>query len=120
MALRHPHAFPAIATAPLDAPPVLDYAKRILRLHAAQGVSQTAFVRSWCVIDAFVTGFLLGETTRISDLEQRQQTPFQPEPDDLAADMSTVLSGDSFDDALGVLISGLRGVFPSPAATPDS
>ena len=37
MALRHPLAFPLVATAPVDQPPVLDYAHSIARLRCCPG-----------------------------------------------------------------------------------
>jgi AcrR family transcriptional regulator len=110
MALRHPLTFQLVALAPIDEPPVLDYARSIQRLHAAQGIAEERFVESWSVIDSFLTGFLLMETAAITRASSTRSGPhghgIGEEP--LHAHLLHVLSPEAFEAALGTIISGLR------------
>jgi AcrR family transcriptional regulator len=112
MALHHPRAFPLVAAAPVDEPPVLDHARRIAKLHAAQGVTQERFVDSWKVIDGFVTGFLLMETATFvralsrEDPAERETAP----PDRFQELMTGAHSADAYAAAIEVIIAGLQKV----------
>jgi AcrR family transcriptional regulator len=112
MALRHPLAFSLVATAPVDRPPVLDYARALAALRTTQGIPEEQFVASWPVVDAFLTGFLLMETASIA--RARQETL---RDEAVAANapsfqrlMGDVQSEKAFSAALEVVISGLGAV----------
>jgi AcrR family transcriptional regulator len=113
MALRHPRAFPLVASAPVFESPVLEYAARIRTLHSRQGVSQETFVAMWSVCDAFLTGFMvmLAQAAIRSEEAASAQAPARPdggEGRELAAALSAVLSEDAFRRDLEVVLAGLR------------
>lgn len=110
MALRHPRAFALVAAAPVDEPPVLDYARSLARLQAAQGMPADQFVDSWKVIDAFLTGALLMETAAVvRRLSAARTTDDAEAPDDPFRRLMTgVQSAEAFAASLEVIIAGLR------------
>lgn len=106
MACRHPRAFELVAVAPIDEPPIVDYAQSIVRLHEEQGVSKERFVSMWGIIDSFLTGFLLMETqavTRKPPVHAGREARSA-----LAAQMPTALTSETFETALEAIIAGLR------------
>jgi AcrR family transcriptional regulator len=109
MARRHPRAFPLVASAPVDEPPVLDHAHAIARLQAAEGMSEEQFVDSWKVVDGFITGFLLMETAAIVRTLAAEGNEASAERSDrFEQAMSQVHSGEAFEEAIEVIIAGLR------------
>lgn len=118
MALTHPEAFELVAEAPLFEPPVLLHVERIRCAHARQGIGEKEFARMWAVIDGFLTGFLLMET---------QASTKRPAPmvEELIGVMSpftnrmrTLLSDETFEDALEAVIAGVeRKILPKDATT---
>jgi AcrR family transcriptional regulator len=110
MALHHPRAFPLVAAAPVDEPPVLDYARSLASLRAAHGMTQAQFVESWKVVDGFLTGFLLMETAAVvrSLSSDRIASDAVSPPDRFQRLMAGVHSAKAFATALEVIIAGLR------------
>jgi AcrR family transcriptional regulator len=109
MALRHPRAFPLVASAPVDEPPVLDHAHAIARLQTAEGMSEEQFVDSWQVVDGFITGFLLMETAAIvRALAAEGNEASAGRSDRFAHAMAEVHSSEAFEEAIEVIIAGLR------------
>jgi AcrR family transcriptional regulator len=110
MALRHPNAFSLLATAPVDQPPVLDYAHSLARLRVAQGIAEEQFTASWSVVDAFLTGFLLMETAAIARARSGEgdRADAASEPEQFQRLMATVQSAEAFAAALEVVIAGLE------------
>ncbi len=110
MALRHPPAFALVATAPVDQPPVLDYARSIARLEAVKGISEEQFADSWRVVDAFLTGFLLMETAAIVRGGSSGGKPVDAALGDesLQRLMADAHSAEAFHASLEVIITGLR------------
>lgn len=106
MACRHPRAFELVAVAPIDEPPVVDYAQAIVQLHEEQGIPKERFVSLWGIIDSFLTGFLLMETQAIT--RKRPAHAGSEERVALAAQMPTALSSETFETALETIIAGLR------------
>jgi AcrR family transcriptional regulator len=113
MTLRHPRAFPLVATAPVFESPVLEYAARIRALHARQDLDQEQFVGMWSVCDAFLTGFMvmLAQAAVRSEEAAGARTPASSAPDEgraLATALTDVLSESAFRRDLEVVIAGLR------------
>ncbi len=110
MALHHPRAFALVAAAPVDEPPVLDYARSLASLRAAHGMTQDQFVESWKVVDGFLTGFLLMETAAVvrSLSSDRMASDAVSPPDRFQRLMAGVHSAEAFATALEVIIAGLR------------
>ena len=108
MTLRHPRAFVLVADAPADEPPVLEYAQPIMRLHAAQGISQDTFVKMWAVINAFLTGHMLMLAQAISREDDIHEVPAEAGIADLASGLSRELSPEAFEFGLNVVIAGLE------------
>ena len=110
MALRHPRAFALVAAAPVDEPPVLDYARSLATLRAAHGMTEEQFVESWKVVDGFLTGFLLMETAAVVRSSSAERTPSHAMPpiDPFQRHMAGVHSVAAFATALEVIIAGLR------------
>lgn len=109
MALRHPRAFLLVALAPVDEPPVLDYAHALSGLSVAD-MNNEEFLDSWQVVDAFLTGFLLMEAAAISRASQPSERPagIAARPDSFQRGMATVHSEAAFAAALEVIIRGFR------------
>jgi AcrR family transcriptional regulator len=111
MALRHPLACELVALAPEDRPPLLEHARRVEQLHAAQHIPEELFIKMWSVVDAFSTGFVL--------LEARSHT--DERPDDagstdlvtasLASHLPEAQTTAAFEEGLEVVIAGLRVTF---------
>jgi AcrR family transcriptional regulator len=118
MTLGHPHAFTLVATAPTDEPPVLDYAERITRLHAGQGIPQSVFVQMWSVVDAFLTGFMLMLAQSVTRAQGELVAPTDAATGGLSADLSGALSSDAFERDLDVVIAGLRAVVTQEGGVP--
>ena len=110
MALRHPLAFPLVATAPVDQPPVLDYAHSIARLRSTQGIPEVQFVESWQVIDAFLTGFLLMETAALARARSGagELIGGASGEESFQSLMAGVQSAEAFTAGLEVVIAGLE------------
>jgi AcrR family transcriptional regulator len=113
MTLRHPHAFPLVAAAPVFESPVLEYAARIRALHSRQNISQETFVAMWSVCDAFITGFMVMLAQAAIRSEEAASELASTSPDagegrELAAALSDVLSEDAFRRDLEVILAGLR------------
>ena len=109
MALRHPRAFPLVAAAPVDEPPVLDYAREVAKRQRLRGLTDAQFVDSWKVIDGFVTGFLLMETAAIVRALSRAADVTQTtEPDRFHDLMTGVHSAEAYTAAIDVIIAGLQ------------
>jgi AcrR family transcriptional regulator len=123
MTLRHPHAFPLVAAAPVFESPVLEYAARIQALHAHQGLSRERFVAMWSVCDAFFTGFMVMLAQAAARTEEgvspvgsaeaapSRRTGATSGPEDgreLAEGLADVLSEAAFERDLEVVLAGLR------------
>lgn len=108
MALRHPLAFSLVATAPVDRPPVLEYAQSLARLRQAQGIPEEQFVQTWPVVDAFLTGFLLMETASVARAAEEGARGVAADAPSFQRLMADVQSAQAFSAALEVVIAGLR------------
>ena len=110
VALLHPGAFTLVALAPVDDPPVLDYARAIAELSCAGGMSEDQFIESWQVVDPFLTGFLLMETAALERGGQTtQKVPGSPSASvAFRRDMAMAHSDEAFAAALEIIIAGLR------------
>ncbi len=109
MALRHPRAFPLVAAAPVDEPPVLNHARRVARVQIAQGMSEAQFIDSWKVVDGFVTGFLLMETAAIVRSLSSEDLPYSAaQADRFQHLMTEVHSAKAYEAAIEVIIAGLQ------------
>lgn len=113
MTLRHPRAFPLVASAPVFESPVLEYAARIRALHARQAIDQERFVAMWSVCDAFLTGFMVMLAQAAVRAEEAASARLTEEPAadqdrGLAAALSDVLSEAAFARDLEVVLAGLR------------
>ena len=113
MTLRHPHAFVLVATAPTHEPPVLDYAERIARIHADQGLPQSVFAQTWGVVDAFFTGFMLMLAQSVTSAPGEPVAQRDSSTDGLSAGLSAALTANAFERELDVVIAGLRAVVVS-------
>jgi AcrR family transcriptional regulator len=113
--LRHPQAFALVAAAPVTAPPVLDYARRVSLMHAGQGVPFEVFVEIWSAVDAYLTGFmgmLAGSVIR----QRAEEAGERPAADDaLSAGLARAVSEQAFETGLSVLIAGLRATIVGDA-----
>ena len=108
MALRHPRAFPLVAAAPVDEPPVLDYARTIAEQQTGRGLTEAQFVESWKVVDAFVTGFLLMETAAIVRALPESGVTRMTGSDTFREAMTGVHSTEAFTTGIEVIIAGLQ------------
>ena len=106
-----PGAFPLVAVAPVDEPPLQDHAARIARLHASQSISEGAFWRMWSVVDAFLAGFLLllATSSRGADVEDGAEASRELR-EAVSVSRSEVLSAEAFDHGLDIIIEGIRNV----------
>jgi len=121
VAHRHPAAFPLVAMAPVDEPPVVDYARRMAELSRDGGISSERFIESWEVIDAFLTGFLLMETAALVRAErQASAVGAAADSDEFRRDMGTVHSDEAFAAALEIVIAGIRATQVSSDQTRPS
>ena len=125
VAHRHPAAFPLVAMAPVDEPPVVDYARRMAELSRDGGISSERFIESWEVVDAFLTGFLLMETAAlVRAARQSGADSAASAGDEFRRDMAGVHSDEAFTAALEVVIAGIRATHigsdppPSPSDHP--
>jgi AcrR family transcriptional regulator len=113
MTLRHPRAFSLVATAPVFESPVLEYAARIRGIHARQNISEEHFVAMWSVCDAFLTGFMVMLAQAAIRTQHAPADDAAPHlsrsPDqDLASELSDVLSEEAFRRDLDVVLAGMH------------
>jgi AcrR family transcriptional regulator len=108
MGLRHPLAYGLVALAPEDQSPVLEHARRIEELHAAQQIPEELFIKMWSVVDAFSTGFMLLEAKAHTGSRSGDAGLRDPETASLAAHLPEAQTSAAFDEGLEVVIAGLR------------
>ena len=117
MALRHPRAFPLVAAASVDRPPVSDYSARVLALHSNQGIPTESLARMWSTVDAFVTGFLLFSCTSVVEGDAAHA---DEEPGPHLVRRVDATSEQAFDYGLDVVLAGLIALDPGLAARASS
>jgi TetR/AcrR family tetracycline transcriptional repressor len=102
--LRHPKAFVFVASVPADEPPLVDYARRIQRMHEHQAIPDETLEHMFSVLDAFVTGFLFLRTSAMP-----RPTPRECR-DDPVFKASESLSAEAFQRDLEIVIRGISAI----------
>jgi AcrR family transcriptional regulator len=118
MALRHPHAFALVASAPSHRPPLVGFAARLRAFYVARGVPAEAFEGVWSILDAFETGFLLLETQALlagwSDGGPADSGgDLDAETRELPSRMPRTLGEDAYEEGMDIIIAGLSRRFAS-------
>lgn len=104
MVLRHPRAFIFVATVPGDEPPLIDYARRIQRMHEHQAIPAEALEHMFSVLDAFLTGFLFLQTSAMPESAEHGSS------DDPVMKAADALSAEAFEHSLDIVIKGIGAV----------
>ena len=87
-----------------------EHTARIYALHTAQGIPADVLRRAWCVVDAFLGGFVDGE------LRELQERPDHPDPQgrDWMETAENAYTDETFASGVEIIIAGLRAL-----AAPD-
>lgn len=104
MYLNHRHAdlYKVEATGYSEA--LEEHTARIYALHAEQGIPADLLRRLWCLIDAFLGGFIPAE------LQELRNRPEHPDPDGRAwmETAENAYNAESFSSGLEIIIAGVR------------
>lgn len=93
-------------------PGLREHTRRIQKLHRDQGIPPEVLERFWRIVDAFLTGFAVNETSEINSLGRKEA-----HSDDLPEWAETIegaYSDRAFHDGIEIIIAGVRGL-----ASPD-
>ncbi len=93
-----------MATVPGDEPPLIDYGRRIQRMHEHQAIPAEALEHMFSVLDAFLTGFLFLQTSAMPESAEHGSSN---DPVMKAAD---ALSAEAFERDLEIVIRGISGL----------
>lgn len=111
MNLRHPRAHFHFVKGVAWSPALKGHTDRIQKLHREQGIPEDILVRTWRIVDAFLTGF------EINELEEFDRTA-PPLPSDEPEWIPTVAQAyteGAFKDGIEIIIAGIREIaMPDP------
>lgn len=118
MYLRHASANLHLAEAPGYSDSLAEHTSKVYRLHAEQGIPPETLRKAWCIIDAFLGGFIVAE------LRELRERPVHPDPQgrDWMETAEAAYSEETFRDGVEIIIAGIRGLAaPDPCewATPE-
>lgn len=83
-----------------------EHTARIYALHEAQGIPADVLRRMWCVVDAFLGGFIG------SELHELQERPAHPDPAgrEWMATAENAYTDESFSSGVDIIIAGVRAL----------
>ena len=110
MYLRHSHADLFKVEMGGYAGPLVEHTARIYALHEAQGIPAHILKRAWCVIDAFLGGFIPAELIELN------ASPEHPDPEGCTwmETAEAAYTEESFASGVEIIIAGIRAI-----AAPD-
>lgn len=110
MYLRHPRAELYKVEMGGYSQALSEHTSRIYALHQRQGIPAGILRRTWCVVDAFLGGFLAAE------LEELNARPEHPDPQgrDWMETAESAYCDETFESGMEIIIAGVRAV-----AAPD-
>ncbi len=87
-----------------------EHTARIYALHEAQGIPAAILRRTWCVVDAFLGGFMSAE---LEELNNQREHP-DPEGRSWMQTAETAYTQETFESGIDIIVAGVRAL-----AAPD-
>jgi AcrR family transcriptional regulator len=92
-------------------PGMEEHTQRVYKLHEDQGIPAPILRKAWRIIDAYMGGFILGET---EDMQIQSELPHEKPTDTWRETAAGAYSEETFHDGIEIIIAGIRGL-----AAPD-
>ncbi|NTU88368.1 MAG: TetR family transcriptional regulator [Actinobacteria bacterium] len=104
--LEYPNVASAINSSFAWSPSMREHTQRIITLHASQNMPEHILERTWALIDAFLTGFLINEIGMVA----AQELPGDDSAEQWLKTARKAYTTDSFSSGIEILIAGIRGI----------
>lgn len=88
-----------------------DHTDRIFALHRGQGIPEDVLAQLWCIVDAFLTGFICSEAAEMHRAKHQDDYPVHQ----WDAVVQHAYTTESFDRGIDIIIAGIRAL-----AAPDA
>lgn len=92
-------------------PGMEEHTQRVYKLHEDQGIPAPILRKAWRIVDAYMGGFILGET---EDVQNQSMLPHECTTDTWRETAAGAYSEETFHDGIEIIIAGIRGM-----AAPD-
>ena len=107
MYLRHRRSHLYLLEGDAADPGLRDHTERVQKLHLDQGIPGDILMRTWRIVDAFLSGFIVNE------IREMEQSGVHHSPADQPAWFETTdgaYSEQAFRDGIEIIIAGVRGM----------
>ncbi|ANE22245.1 TetR family transcriptional regulator [Denitrobacterium detoxificans] len=88
-------------------PGMEEHIQRVYKLHEDQGIPAPILRKAWRIIDAYMGGFILGET---DEVQHRSKLPHEETAETWRETAAGAYSEETFHDGIEIIIAGIRAM----------